>query len=195
MSKDAGFGENETSDPEVFFATMSELLGPEGWKLELEKSSTTFSIRMSHELSTTRGISLFLDHPASDSWEFVEQQILSAPERLVVARRPQDMPHSQLIQSLRQTAQANFWTHNILVMIALVLRRHGVLTQEEAGWLGYAGVPWDKDTDPNAGPFGEPLGEEPVPQQIARRPVEEESLPLTNGCQRGVPPKDRRVGQ
>lgn len=123
-------------------AKLLEELARYGWMVTEEKTKDAIAITMSHELSTRR--TLVLRTADSRSPEVTVRNFLKRyySEFRAVGRAPEATPHRALLGELRSAAFAGQWPAAVVISIARLLARHGVLTEAESLWLEDAGVPW-----------------------------------------------------
>jgi hypothetical protein len=131
-----------TEEERLCFAQVQERLAPEGWEVRFKSFPATFTVVVKHELSTEGGVTFVRGDGR-------EEELLTAwfgkPEFGRIARRPLEMPHVQLVQSIRQSALAGQWPSNVIPSLARVLVAESLLTDEEAEWLADAGPAWSDE--------------------------------------------------
>jgi hypothetical protein len=117
-------------------------LSPHGWHVDAVPSrANTFQIVVRHVLTSDRSIVISAAEEDEVVQRFIESR-LEDPEFDRIARSPDRQPHAALLGDIRRAAEANLWTEDVMRPLAGVLGAHGVLTNEEADWLGGAGPAW-----------------------------------------------------
>jgi len=141
----------------LVLADLSARLTPNGWKVELQGVlDSAFTIALSHELTTPYLVTFRND--TTFHLDLIEH-VTSLPEIEVIAEAPAQLEHTNLLRSMRQAAQANRWSDGVLSIIARVLLANDVLTEDEATWLEFAGVPWSEDDRLDSAPSADDVGQ------------------------------------
>jgi hypothetical protein len=120
-------------------------LRPEGWDVSQGYCDSYFNIKLDHP--PTSGFGFGFPNDDADHSDLVEG-VLSGREFRVITSRPNEIVHESLLGRFRTAAQANQWDHDVVAIVARVLRHEGVLTDAEAEWLEKAGPAWTED-DPS----------------------------------------------
>ncbi|MDQ3823264.1 MAG: hypothetical protein M3321_08495 [Actinomycetota bacterium] len=118
---------------------VADRLRPDGWNVSQGYCGIYFNVELRHKLTSNFGFGFPNDD--RDHSDFVEG-VLSRREFKVVANRPRAVVHESLLQRVRVSAQAHQWSHEIVAVIARLLRNERLLTDEEAEWLELAGPAW-----------------------------------------------------
>jgi hypothetical protein len=103
----------------------------DGWVVSADVQGAYVRISLDHALTNDDRSHL----------RFVNEA-LSAPEFAIIAQRPNNVEHPELLKSLRAAATANRWDSAILETVARVLEANGLLTEDESSWLEQAGHTW-----------------------------------------------------
>lgn len=112
-------------------------LSAQGWTVTLRPRTGTAwpRINFEHELSGEMGL---LINPSEDVAPQVEGFVRdSNAEFDAIGHRPPDMPHAALIGDLRERAHG--WERRQIHVVAVMLLKHGVLSEAEARWMSEAG--------------------------------------------------------
>lgn len=132
-----------TEEEKLRFAQVEERLAPDGWKVGFRALPAAFTVAVRHELSKEGGATFLRGD--SEGGELLLEKWLGHPEFGRIARRPREMPHQRLVQSIRQSAQAGHWPPNVIPSLARVLVADALLTEEEAEWIADAGPAWSDE--------------------------------------------------
>jgi hypothetical protein len=117
-------------------------LEPAGWSVSVVLDHLPrVGIDVEHELSPSFYLSMDLSKPSN-----VEtlRSFLARFEFQAVAARPAAVKHADLLRPLRGMARSRRWEREELLDLAMLLGRAGVLTEEEADWLAFAGPAWEE---------------------------------------------------
>jgi hypothetical protein len=120
-------------------------LRPDGWDVSQGYTGEYFNIKLDHPL--TSGFGFGFPNDDDDHTAFVERT-LARREFRVIAERPDPIVHESLLGRIRVAAQANQWPHDVVAIVARVLRHEGVITDAEAEWLEDAGPAWTEEDAP-----------------------------------------------
>lgn len=121
-------------------ATVRIALEPDGWVASIKETLLPDrpAILIDHALSCpceiVVGSRTSVDRHAADL-------VISSREVDVIRRRPQLLPHSALLGSLRRIPSGLFDQQQLFI-VGRVLLHHELLTDDEARWLAEAGPVW-----------------------------------------------------
>jgi hypothetical protein len=119
---------------------LDELLASSGWSVSLGTlKSPRFSIVFEHPL--TPDVILSLDSEKNTMQENLDR-FLEQPEFARIKEAPRDVPHAALMRAIRENAKGLQWPTSVTERLALILEKHGLLTEAEAEWLEEAGSAW-----------------------------------------------------
>jgi hypothetical protein len=118
---------------------VADRLEPDGWNVSVEPSrvESEFEVRLDHPLS--HQINFSFSHCRERTSDTLDRFLASA-EVAAVGQAPASAPNAALIRGLRNAASAGEWPEGVLGELALVLRNHGILTDEEMIWLSHTGA-------------------------------------------------------
>jgi hypothetical protein len=117
-------------------------LEPAGWGVSLFIDHLPrVGVNVEHELSPSFSLSTDLSMPSHVETLRV---FLARFEFQAVAARPAVVEHADLLRALRGMARSRRWEREELLDLAMLLGRAGVLSEEEADWLAFAGPAWEE---------------------------------------------------
>ena len=130
---------DDFTDIEIYIDELRTRLGEQGWRIELDIEGSRVRVTFHHDLTTPLTLSLVNGKSSLDDLMLED---FNASEFAIIAKAPPVLEHAPLLKAVREAATSHSWDNEIVVVIALILRSHGVINNDEAKWLENAGHLW-----------------------------------------------------